>query len=114
MRWAALAMAKGARVIRGLRFPAPPPAETSFMLADGQVYTLAKAEPYTRADGRQSCLLHWDTTCPITGKAFTVLTGLSFNPAVVRRRHPDAASQTSQTSHCDGGEAEVTPHEAVS
>jgi hypothetical protein len=58
------------------------------MLEDGQVFALASVEPYTRKDGCQSCLLHWATSCPTTGKAFTVTTGLSFNPAMVRRYHP--------------------------
>jgi hypothetical protein len=86
-------MPKGARAIRGLRFPEPPPPGTSFMLEDGQTYTLASAEPYTRADGRPSHVLRWTTTCSATGKAFAVVTGLSFSPARLRRYHPEPSGE---------------------
>ena len=86
-------MPKAVRAIRGLRFPEPPPVGTSFMLEDGQVFGLVSVEPYTQADGRPSYVLRWATNCPATGKAFTVISGLSFNPAGVRRYHPEAPSR---------------------
>lgn len=54
----------------------------------GQLYELAKTEPYTRRDGTQTTLVVWRSTCATCGKPFEVRT-----PSVSSKFSPNRRCQ---------------------